>query len=62
MYKVPVKKYGAYSDPTKEDQFSTLKTLCINFLCKLKHRVAAEDENNIVYEMECSNCEAVYFS
>ena len=30
-------------------------------LCKPKDRVATEDENNIVYEIDCSNCEAVYF-
>ena len=26
------------------------------------HQVATEDRNNIVYENDCSNCEAVYFS
>ena len=26
-----------------------------------KDRVAAEDKNNIVYEIDCSNCQAVYF-
>ena len=30
-------------------------------LCKPKDRVAIEDKNNIVYEIDCSNCEAVYF-
>ena len=30
-------------------------------LCKPKDWVATEDKNNIVYEIECSNCEAVYF-
>ena len=30
-------------------------------LCKLKDRVATEDKNNIVYEIDCSNCQAVYF-
>ena len=30
-------------------------------LCKPKDRVAREDKNNIVYEIDCSNCEAVYF-
>ena len=37
---------------------STLSKL----LCKSKERVATEDKNNIVYEIYCSNCEAVYFS
>ena len=31
-------------------------------LCKPKDRVATEDKNNIVYEIDCGNCEAVYFS
>ena len=30
-------------------------------LCKPKDRVATEDKNNIIYEIDCSNCEAVYF-
>ena len=30
-------------------------------LCKPKDRVAAEGKNNIFYEIDCSNCEAVYF-
>ena len=30
-------------------------------LCKPKDRVATEDKNKIVYEIDCSNCEAVYF-
>ena len=30
-------------------------------ICKTKDQVAAEDENNIVYEIDCSNCEEVYF-
>ena len=30
-------------------------------LCKPKDRVATKDKNNIVYEIDCSNCQAVYF-
>ena len=30
-------------------------------LCKPKDRVATEDKNNIVYQNDHSNCEAVYF-
>ena len=30
-------------------------------LCKPKDRVVTEDKNNIVYEIDCSNCQAVYF-
>ena len=38
----------------------TENTLC-KLLCKAKDRVATEDKNNIVYEIDCGNCEAVYF-
>ena len=31
-------------------------------LCKPKDRVATKDKNNIVYQIDRSNCEAVYFS
>ena len=42
-------------------------TLCTEntlrkLLCKPKDPVATEDKNNIIYEIDCSNCEAVYFS
>ena len=37
---------------------STLRKL----LCKPKDRVATEDKNNIVYEIDCSNYEVVYIS
>ena len=30
-------------------------------LCKPKDRVATEGKNNIVYQTDCYNCEAVYF-
>ena len=30
-------------------------------LCTLKDQVATEDKNNIVHEIDCSNCQAVYF-
>ena len=30
-------------------------------LCKPKDWVATEDKNNIIYEIDCSNCEAVSF-
>ena len=32
-----------------------------NLLCKPKNQVAAEDKNNIAYEIDCSNCETVFF-
>ena len=37
---------------------STLRKL----FCKPKNRVATDDKDNIVYEIDCSNYEAVYFS
>ena len=40
--------------------FCTESTWC-KLLWKSKVRVAAEDKNNIVYEIDCSNCETVYF-
>ena len=40
--------------------FYTEKTLR-KLLCKPKDRVATEDKNNIVYEIDCSNCQAAYF-
>ena len=30
-------------------------------LCKSKDQVATEDKNNNVYEIDCCNCQAVYF-
>ena len=40
--------------------FYTENTLC-KLLCKPKDQVATEDKNNIVYQIDCNNCEAVYF-
>ena len=40
--------------------FYTENTLC-KLLCNPKDRVATEDKNNIIYEIDFSNCEAVYF-
>ena len=40
--------------------FYSENTLC-KLLCKPKDRVATEDKNNIVYEIDCSNCKAVRF-
>ena len=42
------------------DLDSALKTLR-KIICKPKDQVAADDRNNIVYEIDHSNCEAVYF-
>ena len=40
--------------------FCTEKTLR-KLLCKPKNPVATEDKKNIVYEIDCSNCQVVYF-
>ena len=40
--------------------FYTKMKLC-KLLCKPKDRVATEDKNNIAYEIDCSNCQTVYF-
>ena len=40
--------------------FCTESILCEPF-CKPKDRVSTEDKNNIVFEIDCSNCEEVYF-
>ena len=40
--------------------FYTENTLCKLF-CRPKDGVATKYKNNIVYEIDCSNCEAVYF-
>ena len=40
--------------------FYTESTFCTLF-CKLKGRVATEDKNNVVHEIDCNNWEAVYF-
>ena len=59
-----MKNYGVHSDLIK---FSTLKTICVKSFVNLriellqKDRVASEVKNNIVYEVNCSNREAVYF-
>ena len=46
-----MKIYGTYLD------LNTLPKL----LSKPKDQVAIEDKKNIVYEIDSSNCEAVYF-
>ena len=40
--------------------FCIKMTLC-KLLCKPKDWVATEDKNSIVYEIDCRNCQAVYF-
>ena len=41
--------------------FYTKKTLRKLF-CKAKDQVATEDKSNIVYEINCSNCQSLCFS
>ena len=57
--KAPVKNYGVYSDHIRSTLYAE-KTLC-KLRCKPKGRLATEDKNNIVYEIDCSNYKAVYF-
>ena len=60
--KVLVKNYGIILRSHKiRPAFYTERTFCI-LICKYKDWVATEDENNIAYENDCSNCKAVYFS
>ena len=45
----------------------TLFTFCTEntlhkLLCKSIERVATEDKNKIFYELDCSNCESIFFS
>ena len=56
-----MKNYGVYSDLIKYDRLSTLKWLCVNSFVNKKEGVTTEHKNNIVYEINCSNCQAVYF-
>ena len=57
-----MKNYGVYSDLTKRNPFSTLKTLFINYFVNQKiEKIKTEEKNNIVYKIDCSDCEAVYF-
>ena len=59
--KALVKNYSVYWDLIKQgSNFNTENNLC-KLLCKPKDRVATEDRNNTVYEIDCSNCEAVCF-
>ena len=59
MLKVLVKKLRRILRSHKiRSTFYTGNTLC-KLLCKPKDRVATIDKNNIVYEIDCSNCEAV---
>ena len=59
MFCVVVKNYNEYSDLIRST-FYTENTLH-KLLCKLKDGVATLDKNNIVYEIDCSYCKAVYF-
>ena len=38
------------------------ESILSKLLYKLKYQVATEDKDNIVYEIDCSNSKAVYFS
>ena len=36
--------------------------ILLKLLCKLKDQIATRDKNRIVYEIDCSKCQALYFS
>ena len=55
-----VLKENGYRESIINKIFYTEMTLH-KLLCKSKDRVSTEDKNNIVYEIDCSNCQAVYF-
>ena len=52
---VLVRNYGVKSN------FNIGNTLC-KLLCKPKYRATKKGKNNIVYDIHCSNCEAVYLN
>ena len=54
-----MKNYGVYTDLIRSTFYT--KNALRKLLCKPKDRDASEDKNNIVYEIDCSNCEAVYY-
>ena len=45
--------------PKNKIHFLLRKNFAYN-LCKLKDRIATEDQNNIIYKIDCSNCKAFY--
>ena len=56
-----MKNFGVYSDFTKLRFTLYAENTLSKLLCKPKDRVATEYKNNIVFEIDCSNCKAVYF-
>ena len=59
--KALVKNYDVYSRSHEiRFTFYNESNLCKR-ICKSKDQVDIEDKNNIVYETDCNNCEAVYF-
>ena len=60
MLKVLMKTIGYTQISQNKITFYIDSTLC-KLLCKPKDRVAREDKNNIVHEIDCNNCEVVYF-
>ena len=60
MLKVPVKNWHILRSHKIRSTFYTEMTLH-KFFCKPMNRVAKGDKNNITYEIDCRNPEAVYF-
>ena len=58
--KLLLKNYDAGSYLTNKVHFLHKDTVR-KLLCKPKDWLATEDKNNIVYEIDCTNCKSVYF-
>ena len=59
MLKLLIKNYSGYSDLIRSTFYT--ENTSHKLLCKPKGWVATEYKNNIFYEVDCSNCEAVFF-
>ena len=56
------RKYWWFFVASTSDGWTLKSWVCINTFVNLKIEVVTEDKyNEIVYEIDCSNCEAVYF-
>ena len=55
-----VKNFSVYSNLTESYPLFTLKAICINSFVNLKIEWLQKIKKKIVYEIDCSNFEAVY--
>ena len=56
-----MKNFSVYSDLTKLRSTLYAENTLSELLCEPKDGVATEYKNSIVFEIDCSNCKAVYF-